>query len=263
MAITSASVSMSGSGWRRHRLGAGRGRRCAGIVGLDGEALAAPAEAAGDGLGLRRTGISPRQATQADDVGEQREPCARRDHHEAHLHGQRQDDRDEGPTTHVSWKRVSKRANDRPRLASGVRCTTESKASLPLLAATPTHRPRRGRHDAARPRRQHGPARGEAEDDLQDALLARARPAQRRGEQRARAASRRRWPPHHAELGGCASSVRRASAMRNVRKPTMPASGPSPRGRMMPPPAAPRARSRTCHRPPPGWPAPAPAPPPP
>ncbi len=43
------------------------------------------------------------------------------------------------PTTHVSWNRVSNRANDRPRLASGAsRWTTESKASFPLLAASPT-----------------------------------------------------------------------------------------------------------------------------
>ena len=43
------------------------------------------------------------------------------------------------PITHTSWKRVSKRANDRPRLASGAsRCTIESKACLAALPVAPT-----------------------------------------------------------------------------------------------------------------------------
>ena len=111
------------------------------------------------------------------------------------------------PTTHVSWKRVSKRANDRPRLASGAsRCTTESKASLPLLAATPTHRA-----SAAAATMPPAQAASTAPPAVRPRTIcrmrssARARPAQRRGhqrpEQRADAAGRH----HHAELGRGAS----------------------------------------------------------
>ena len=79
----STSVSMSGPGVAetppRRRCRSPR-RRCrrAGIgVGLDGEALAAPAEAAGYGLGrLAAHRHLALEATQADDV-EQCEPCAR------------------------------------------------------------------------------------------------------------------------------------------------------------------------------------------
>ena len=43
------------------------------------------------------------------------------------------------PITHTSWKRVSNRANERPRLASGAsRWTIESKACLAALPVAPT-----------------------------------------------------------------------------------------------------------------------------
>ena len=42
------------------------------------------------------------------------------------------------PTTHAAWKRVSKRANARPRTASGPsRCSRLSKARRPAEALTP------------------------------------------------------------------------------------------------------------------------------
>ncbi len=57
------------------------------------------------------------------------------------------------PTTHMIWKRVSKRANDRPLLASGAsRCTIESKASLPVDPAQPTVK---REHERRRDAREH------------------------------------------------------------------------------------------------------------
>ena len=45
------------------------------------------------------------------------------------------------PSTQITWKRDSKRAKERPRLASGAsRCTTASKACFPDDAATATNR---------------------------------------------------------------------------------------------------------------------------
>ena len=108
------------------------------------------------------------------------------------------------PTTHVSWNRVSNRANDRPRLASGAsRWTTESKASFPLLAASPTHSAERGRGgDAPGPGGQEAGDRGGGQHDLQDALLGRPGAPQsrrhQRPEQRPDAARRQ----HEAELVG-------------------------------------------------------------
>src|SRR4029453_3662446 len=94
------------------------------------------------------------------------------------------------PITHVSWKRVSNLAKDRPRLASGAsRCPTEPNPTLPHPAASPPPppgtpappRPPGGRppprardpprHKPAGPGGQHRADRGQRQDDLEDALL--------------------------------------------------------------------------------------------
>ena len=144
------------------------------------------------------------------------------------------------PTTHVSWNRVSKRANDRPRLASGAsRWTTESNASFPLLAASPTHERQRGRGgEAPGPGGHEAGDRGAGEHDLQDALLGHAGAPHDAARPATRAARRCRSPPSttpNCHVGASPTAVENAS--RNVRKPTMPRSTPmADAARTMPPP---------------------------
>ena len=80
--------------------------------------------------------------------------------------------------TQISWKRVSKRAKERPRLASGAsRWTIESKASLPALAATPTPEGDDGGAEEPADGGGHEPGdRGAEQGALEDALLARHGP---------------------------------------------------------------------------------------
>ena len=114
------------------------------------------------------------------------------------------------PTTHTIWNRVSNLANDRPRLASGAsRCTSESKASLPLWTRRRrTAASSSGRRRCRRPTRPARPAdRGDAEHDLQDPLLGDAAASQRRGHQRPEQRRRRRWPPAPAPNCQVAASL--------------------------------------------------------
>ena len=108
------------------------------------------------------------------------------------------------PTTHVSWARP-KRANDRPRLASGVRCTTESKASLPLLGGPTPAGPTLAAATMPRPPPSTAPpaVRPRTICRMRSSLVPdrRSAGASSEPEQRADAAGRHR----HAELGRVAS----------------------------------------------------------